>query len=259
MRYFKNITIALTVVFATLMQAQQLPTVTNNAFGKGEKLTFDVKYGFVTAGVAIMEIPQIRKTAGRDSYVVNFQVNSVPSFDMVYKVRTRYESYIDVAGLFSWRFEQHIRESKFTNDYSAFFDQRKNKARTPKGSFDVPPGIHDIVSAFYYTRILDFGKMKKGESFWLKNFHDDKVNDLQVIYRGKEKVKVTAGTFNCIIVEPVVKAGGLFKSDGTILVYLTDDVNRMPVLVKSKIVIGAIEAELTKYEGIKNPLTSKVK
>ena len=82
----------------------------NKAFKEGEKLTFDLNYGFVTAGVAVMQISKIKRISGREAYHINFEVNSLPSFDWIYKVRDRYESYLDVEGLFPWRFEQHIRE-----------------------------------------------------------------------------------------------------------------------------------------------------
>ena len=81
--------------------------------------------------------------------------------------------------------------------------------------------------------------------------------DLDVRYLGKETVDVSAGTFDCIVVEPLVQEGGLFKSEGSIIVWLTDDALRIPVKVKTKVVIGSIDAELTGYEGLKGKLTSK--
>ncbi|GAB1348740.1 DUF3108 domain-containing protein [Ignavibacteriales bacterium] len=233
------------------------PKVNNKAFKQGEKLTFNVNYGFVTAGIATMQIPKIKKVAGRDTYNVLFEVNSVPSFDAVFKVRDRYESYLDVDGLFPWRFEQHIKEGSFTKDYSAFFDHRAGKAKTSDGDYKFPKYTHDIISAFYYCRTIDFSKSKKGDVVKLKNFYEGKVNQLDVVYRGKERVKVAAGTFDCIILEPLVKKGGLFKNEGSIYVWLTDDEVKMPVKVKTKVVIGSIDAELTKYEGLAGKLTSK--
>jgi hypothetical protein len=231
----------------------------NNAFGVGEKLTFDVKYGFVTAGIAVFEIPAIKKMSGRDSYHITFEVNTVPSFDMIFKVRDRYETYLDVEGIFPWRFEQHIREGKYSRDFSAFFDQRKGKAKTSGGEYNIPKYVNDIVSAFYYARTLDFTNMKVGDKIPLKNFYKDKIYDLDVVYQGKEIIEVAAGKFECIIVEPLVQEGGLFKSEGSILVWLTNDEVKMPVRVKSKVVIGSIDADLTKYEGITRKLTSKKK
>jgi hypothetical protein len=229
----------------------------NNAFRVGEKLTFDVKYGFVTAGIATFEIPRIKKISGREAYQVTFEVNTVPSFDLFYKVRDRYETYIDVEGMFPWRFEQHIREGNYTRDFSAFFDQRKGKAKTSGGEYNIPKYVNDIVSAFFYARTLDYSKLKVGDKIPLKNFYKDKVYDLDVVYHGKETIQVDAGKFDCIIVEPLVREGGLFKSEGSILVWLSDDELKIPVRVKTKVVVGAIDADLTSYQGLAGKLTSK--
>ena len=229
----------------------------NKAFKEGEKLTFDVKYGFVTAGIATMQVPSIKRISGRDAYHVTFEVNTVPSFDLFYRVRDRYETYIDVEGLFPWRFEQHIREGSYSRDFAAFFDQRRGKAKTSEGSYDIPKYVHDIVSAFYFARTLDYSDMQVGDRINLKNFYKDKVHDLDVKYHGKETITVPAGRFDCIIVEPLVREGGLFKSEGNIIVWLTDDDIKMPVRVKTKVIVGAIDADLTSYEGLKGPLKSK--
>ena len=229
----------------------------NKAFTEGEKLTFDVDYGFVTAGVAVMQIPRIKKISGREAYHITFEVNTVPSFDVLYKVRDRYETYIDVEGLFPWRFEQHIREGGYTRDFSAFFDQRKGKAKTSEGEYEIPKYVNDIVSAFYYARTLDYSGMKVNDLIHLHNFYKNKVYDLDVKYLGKETIDVPAGKFDCIVVEPLVKEGGLFKHEGNIIVWLTDDELKMPVKVRTKVVIGHVEAKLTKYEGLAGELASK--
>lgn len=238
-------------------QTDEFRTIKNNAFKVGEKLRFDVKYGFVTAGVAEYSIPKISKIAGREVYNVSFNVNSVPAFDPFYKVRDHYETYIDVKGIFPWRFEQHIREGGYSRDFSAFFDQRKGKAKTSEGSYDIPKYVNDIVSAFYLARTFDYSKLKEGDRIKLENFYKDKVYPLEVVYRGKERVSVAAGTFDCIILEPMVREGGLFKSEGTIVVWLTDDELKIPVKVKTKVLIGSIDAELSGYEGLAGKLTSK--
>ncbi|GAB4288431.1 MAG: DUF3108 domain-containing protein [Ignavibacteriaceae bacterium] len=236
---------------------EEFRKVENTAFSKGEKLTFDVKYGFVTAGIAVMQIPEIKRISGREVFHVTFEVNTVPSFDWIYKVRDRYETYIDTEGLFPWRFEQHIREGSYSRDFSAFFDQRKGKAKTSEGEHDIPRYVHDIVSAFYYARTLDYSDLKVNDRIHLQNFYKDKVYDLDVKYLGKETITVPAGRFDCIVVEPLVQEGGLFKNEGSIVIWLTDDKIKMPVRVKTKVLIGSIDADLTKYEGIKGELSSK--
>lgn len=240
-------------------QAQQeFRKIENGAFKVGEKLTFDIKYGFVTAGVAFFEIPKIRKISGREAYHVTFEVNTVSSFDWIYKVRDRYETYIDVQGLFPWRFEQHIREGGYSRDFAAFFDQRKGKAKTSEGEYDIPIYVNDIVSAFYLARTFDYSQLKINDKINLKNFYKDKVYDLDVRYLGKETIEVPAGKFRCIVVEPLVQEGGLFKSEGNIVIWLTDDDLRIPVRVKTKVVIGSIDADLTGYENLAGPLKSKI-
>lgn len=231
--------------------------IENNAFDTGEKLTFDVKYGFVTAGIAVFEIPSIKRISGRNAYHVTFEVNTVPSFDWIYKVRDKYETYIDVEGIFPWRFEQHIREGGYSRDFSAFFDQRKGRAKTSEGVYEIPKYVNDIVSAFYLARTFDYSDMNINDRINLKNFYKDKVYDLDVKYLGKETIEVGAGKFDCIVVEPLVQEGGLFKSEGNIIVWLSDDELKIPVKVKTKVVIGSIDAELTKYEGLSGKLSAK--
>ena len=232
--------------------------IENNAFKVGEKLTFDVKYGFVTAGVATMAIPRMRRIVGRNVYEITFGVNSVPSFDWIYKVRDHYETFVDEEGIFPWRFEQHIREGSFSRDFSAFFDQRNGKAKTSGGEYKIPRYVNDIVSAFYYARTLDFTKLKVGDFIHLENFYKDTVYNLDVKYLGKEQASVPAGTFNCIVVEPIIVKGGLFKSEGSIFIWLSDDNLKIPIKVKTKVVIGSIDAVLTNYQGLAGPLTSKI-
>ncbi len=257
-KYFFTATIVLCFFSISLSQkGDDFRKLENKAFVVGEKLTFDVKYGFVTAGVAVMHIPKMKRISGRDAFHITFEVNSLSSFDWVYKVRDRYETYVDKEGLFPWRFEQHIREGTFSRDFSAFFDQRRGKAKTSEGEYQIPKYVNDIVSAFYLARTFDYSKMKVGDFVNLKNFYKNKVYDLDVKYLGKERVTVPAGTFDCIMVEPLVLEGGLFKNEGTIVIWLSDDVLKIPVRVKTKVVIGSIDADLVKYEGLAGDLKAK--
>ena len=240
--------------------APALRTLENDAFSYGEKLTFAVKYKFVTAGYAVMAVGSSPTTiSGRPTYDVSFSVRTTNSFDKIFQVRDIYRTWIDVDGLFPWKFQQKVREGDYSKDFSANIDQKANKARTTQGTFTVPAYVQDVLSAFYYARAYDLQKMRTGQSFTLKNFYGKETHSLKVVVRGKETIKTDAGTFRCIKIEPLVKEGGLFKSEGKITVWLTDDARKMPVKVSAKVPIGSIDSELVKYTGVKGGVAAKVR
>jgi len=255
LRPLKNI-IAVSLLVSLITYSQKANP--QKAFTVGEKLLFDVNYGIITAGYAEMSIPQMDPVLGNSAFKVQFTVRSTPTFDFFFEVRDRYETYLDSIGIFPWRFEQHIKEGKFKRDYTAIFDQTNHKAKTDEGDFDIPAYVHDIMSAFYYARTIDYTHFKIGQRVNLQNFYKGKTNPLDIKYLGKQKITVDAGTFNCIIVEPLVKEGGLFKSEGRILIWLSDDERKIPVKVNTKVIIGSIDAELKEYSGINGELKAKV-
>lgn len=233
--------------------------VENDAFGYGEKLNYSVGYKFITAGTGHFHIqPEPILRDGRKCYDIRFQVKSLESLDWLYRVRDQYRTVLDVAGIFPWEFEQRIREGNYKRDAKAYFDQSKNIAKVKSRSIPMPDYVHDIVSAFFYVRTQDIGNFPKDSIFYLPNFVDDTTYTLGVKIRGKETVRVDAGTFRCTVIEPLVMQGGLFKSEGTILVWVSDDERKIPVKVATKIPIGFVEAKLTSYSGLRGPLTSKI-
>lgn len=256
----------LMITLATLMLISQdskkksFRYTPNEAFGFGEKLEYDVGYKFIVAGKGSFHIqPEPILRNGRKCYDVRFQVKSLESLDWLYRVRDQYRTVLDVAGIFPWEFEQRIREGGYKRDAKAFFDQENQIATTGKKTLSTPEYVHDIVSAFFYVRTLDIGKFPKDTVFYLSNFVDDTTYTLGVKIRGKEVTKVDAGTFKCVVIEPLVVQGGLFKSEGNILVWVTDDDRKIPVKVASKIPIGYVEAKLTSYSGLRGSLDSKIK
>ena len=233
--------------------------ITNNAFGLGERLVFDVSYGIITAGEAVMAIPTIEDISGRNCYHVQFTVNSLPSFSWIYRVDDHYSTFIDTEAIAPLRFEQHIREGSYKRDFTAAFDQIHHRAITTEGDHAIPPYVHDIMSAFYYTRTLDFSSARVGDVTVLHNFFKDTTYELGVKFLGRQELEVKAGTFRSIVVEPLVKEGGLFKSEGRIVIWLTDDERKIPIRVNTKVLIGSIDTELREYSGLVGPLEARIK
>ncbi len=137
---------------------------------------------------------------------------------------------------------------------------RSKMSRMPTiNRYSIPPYVHDAVSAFYYVRTLDYSKSRVGEKIFLQNFFKDSTYSLAVKFLGRQRIDVDAGTFNCILVEPLMKEGGLFKSEGRVIIWLTDDERKIPVKVSTKVVVGSIDAELREYSGINGPIGAKVR
>lgn len=259
---------ALLLVFAGMIYARivvpepsgdDLRSQPNTAFTTGEKLTFDINYGFVTAGEAVMSVGGYKYLNGRKTFEINTYATSTETFDKIFKVRDKYSTFLDVAGIFPHRFEQRVREGKFSKDYQASFDHEEKQAETSDGKkYKIPQYVHDILSAFYYVRTIDLTKYRKGQKIQLQNFYNGKVHPLDVLVLGRQKIEVDAGTFDCIVLEPLVVEGGLFKNEGSIKVWLTNDANKMPVKMSTKVLVGNIDVALTKYEGVRNPLKAKL-
>ncbi len=235
-----------------------LRKVRNTAFGAGENLRFDVSYLGVSAGEATLKISDT-VVHRRKCLRVDFTLVSKAFFNYFYKVYDRYSTVIDAEGLFPWRFEQHIREGGYKRDFSADFDQVRHLAKTSEGTRPTPAYVQDMMSALYFSRSVDFKSYKTGQKLHLQNFYKDSTYQLDVKFRGRQTIEVEAGKFNCIVIEPLAHEGGLFRSEGRLFVWLTDDERRMPVRVSTKIKIGSVDSELLEYSGINGPIDARIK
>lgn len=218
--------------------------VENKAFQVGEHLVFEVAYGPLKAGIATMSIPDTQRVEGRACYHIVTTAKSNKFVSTFFKVRDRVESFVDVQGLFPWKFEKHIREGNYKKDRYVRYDQRRHLIHRKKGTLETTPYIQGILSAFYYCRTQP---LEVGKHLDIECYGDGKIYNLRVLVHKKERIRVPAGRFQCIVVEPKLKGEGLFKQKGRLVIWLTDDEKRMPVLMKSKALIGSISTRLIQY------------
>ena len=217
------------------------PLKLNRAFAPGEKLTFNVDWMGISGGEAVMEDREVVSIGGRLCHHIVCTADSSPVFAAIYKVHDVLDSYMDADGLFSWRYEKHLREGGFKADDSFTFDQFRHLAIEKDNTIPIDPEIQDVISSFYYCRTLD---LVVGKDVYIKTYSDKKNWELQVKVLRREKVKVPSGEFNCIVVQPILKFQGLFQQKGEVNIWLTDDAHHVPVMVKSKIIIGTIDIVL---------------
>jgi hypothetical protein len=219
-------------------------SVTNDAFGVGEWLKFSIGYGFIDAGDAVMEIREVVDINNRPVYRIVSTATSNRLFDAVYRVRDTMRTWMDVEGLFSWRFEKRTHEGDYQQVQTVLFDQERGVAVSGQDTTEVPPYIQDVMAAFYYIRSQP---LQVGDTLVVPHFSEGKQYDLGVIVHEQERIETPAGEFDCIKVEPLLRAEGMFRQEGRVFIWLTDDRLHMPVLVRSKLSVGSIRAELTGY------------
>lgn len=233
-----------------------LRNVDYNAFKVGEELTYTVHYGWLDAGTAVLKLNESPyKFGGRKAYHVVGTGTSLGAFDWFFKVRDRYETYFDKDGLFPYRFVRNTDEGgyKIHQDYD--FDPEKSVVSTEKGDTLLTPAfVQDMISAFYYARTLDFSHAKKGDIYEVPTIVDGEIFPLKIKYVGKENIKLRTGKFRCLKFVPVVQEGRIFKDEEDLNVWITDDENKIPILVKSKILVGSIKMEVTGWRGLANPM-----
>ena len=219
--------------------------VENVAFGVNEKFTFDINYGFINAGGATMEVTRLIEYNNRPCYQTVTRAYSNSFFSNFFNVDDRVESIVDALGIFSWRFEKNLKEGSYSANRQYTFDQRLNLAYDGKDTVEVNPYVQDALSALYFVRTQD---LEVGKSVFADNFTDGKLYPLEVKVIRREEITVPAGTFECLVVEPLLRSVGVFKHEGKLTVWLTDDRLKMPVLMKSKVLVGSISAELIDYQ-----------
>jgi hypothetical protein len=240
-----------------------LRTVQNQAFRHGEKLKFRLHYGFVSAGEAVLEVKNDSKNVGgRECYHVVGTGQSVGAFNWFFKVRDRYESVIDKTALVPWMFIRRVDEGGFIINENVSFNHHKNSATSngtrnkkdiSRGIDNLPEGIQDMVSAFYYARTIDFSNVKEGDIFPIQGLIDNEVVPLNIKFIGREEVETNKGTFRCLKFRPMLQEGRVFKDNEDMTVWVSDDLNHIPIRVQTDVLVGSIKMDLVDFENLANP------
>lgn len=214
-------------------------------FKAGESLRFSVQYGIIKAGSAWLEVPEITEYNGHRVWRLVARAESNGFFDKMYKVRNRIESFWDLDGRFSRRYFEDRREGGYRANDTLVYEPDSSRMRYKNGqTYPLPGPVQDALSSFYLTR---FKPLPLGGHVVFDYHASRKTTPMDVHVLGRETVKTPAGKFKCIVIEPHLKAGGIFKNNGRLVIWLTDDERRMPVLMKSKVAIGSIKVVLQEY------------
>lgn len=249
MRTLLLITICL---FVAPLSAQE------DAYGDGEWFKFRVHYGFVTAGYATLEVNDTYLN-GRPVHHVKGEGHTVGLSKLFFNVEDYYQSYIDKTRDIPYRFIRKIDEGGHTKDIQIDFDHTAgiarvhNKKHKKIESVSFPKEAQDMVSAFYYLRNhLDTKSIEVGDTVDMNMFFDKENFKFRLKFLGREELDTKFGKVQTLIFRPYVQAGRVFKEKESLTVWVSDDKNKMPLLIKADLAVGSLKATLTEFKGLKH-------
>ncbi|MEX0911997.1 MAG: DUF3108 domain-containing protein [Gemmatimonadota bacterium] len=215
-------------------------------FAPGEKAEYQVKLGPVSVGSGTMEVLGIEDVEGFPTFHTRLHVKGgLP----LARVDTRMDSWIDTAGLFSRRFEQDQHELRFER-HRIFDFYPASRSYRLRGSGEIgrlPTNRPlDDLAFLYYARTLP---LNVGDSYTIERYFKEDGNPVVLNVLRRETIQVPAGTFETIVVQPIIQTDGLFSEGGEAEVYFTDDDRRLLVYLRSKVpIVGALHLSLRSYE-----------
>ena len=244
----------------------------NNVFSDGEEITYTVSYNWgpvwVDAGLVTFSVVK-ELYNGKPAWHFKSTGKTFISYDMLYKVRDYYDSWTDPETFRSLGFRRYIYEGGYTLVNTMNFDHprqrvysstKSNNNPVRNDTMKVTPCTFDMLTAVYYTRTLDMAAMKPGEKKGIPLVIDDGLYNIYIRSIGKEVVENTDGKrYLCNKFAAKMVEGTIFKGDEDVLVWVTDDGNKVPIRIEAKIIVGTVKAYLKEAKGLKNNCDALVK
>ena len=242
--------------------------IENRAFQAGEEITYKLYYNWNFVWLAAGEVVfNVEESEGK--YHISATGRTYKTYEWFFKVRDYYDSYIDKETLLPYTSIRDVHEGGYKLYDKVDFDQENNLAVSKRGKtkyetttqkYNLDGCMHDVLSIVYYTRNLAFDQYNEGQEFPVKIFMDKEVWPLKVKYKGKEESKKVKGLgkFKTIKFSPEVIEGEVFKADTEMNIWVSDDGNRIPLLIESPVSVGSVKAVLKDYKGLKYEMTSKI-
>lgn len=262
MKFIRTLTIALLVFISFPLKAgNDFCDIHNSAFVAGESLTFRVFYTvagmFVGAGEAVFN-SSLEKLNNKPVYHIVGEGKTFSFYDNFFKVRDKYETYIDTTTLQPYKFIRNVYEGGYKKYENVTFNKTTNIAVTNDGVYKVPACVQDVLSAIYYSRNIDFDKYKPGDKIPFTLFLDKELFAMYIRYMGKETIKTKYGKFKAIKFKPLLIKGTIFEGGEKMTVWVSDDKNKIPVRIESPISVGSIKVDMMGYRNLRHPLSSLI-
>ncbi len=235
-------------------------------FHRGEHLEYQVYYSIVHAGTAIMSVDEaLHEIDNRPCYKVHVQGISNDALALWgLKVKDTWETYLDVEQLRPRKFLAHIQENNYVRKECIDFDYQKNQARievfenTPNAKPEIsycliPDTIKDLISGYYALRAIDTKQLKPGDALRISVLHEKHMYaDISILFLGRRTITTKLGKVSSLVFAPMVPTeNSIFAGKRPVEIFISDDVNKVPLQLKANLVLGAVEIELSNYRGLK--------
>ena len=286
MKYIKIIMILLCQIATLLPQYAQENTVLTScipvrtvcdadlAFAHGEEATFTLHYewGLIDSdvGSATVRLDSLTYN-GQKAYRCTMHGRTTRMYDYVFRVREDFQSCFTRDGLKPLSFYRHSQEgdyearNTYVYDWAAAEPTIRAELYTSKvgpSNMDIPltPCTFDLPTLFYYARNMNFDVIERGRKYPMTFAIDDEVFNVYFILHGREKIRVKGiGEVRTIKFGAKLLEGEVFKGEADMIIWVTDDDNRLPVYFEAPLLIGMAKGRLTSYKNLKYPFTSIVK
>lgn len=224
-------------------------------FISGEKLVYIVHFGWLNAGSATFFLKD-SVSNGENTYYAKAKASTIGIADKLFEVRDIYESFFrhnDGLPLMAIR---NISEGSYRYYNEVTYHHSENKVKSQKsGEHEVPEGILDMLSAFYYFRKTIGNEVNNiGDEIIIDTFFGDEIFPMKMRYVGDEKIKTRLGKFNSMKFSPVVEPGRIFESEDDVTMWLSIDKNHIPLQVRIDLKVGSVKCDLTEYSGLQYPI-----
>lgn len=233
----------------------------NTSFIGGEELVYKTYYNWKIVWIPAGEV-KFRIFDEGDDYVLEAVGKSYPSYNNFFKVNDYYSSRIDKNTLLPKTFVRQIEEGNYRKFDSLYFDQKneklysfngKTKATAINKIFDIDPCTLDLLSVMYSLRNTNVDQYRPGEYLSISMFIDEETYPIKVIYENKENKKIKdLGKYPSIKVKPELVVGNVFKKGDVMNIWVSNDKNKIPLLIESPISIGSVKAVLKSYTGLRH-------
>ena len=263
---FERVVLIGMISIITLVSHAQEIELKSLAFNDQEKITYGIYYNWKFVWIPAGEVSFVVKDK-EDHFEFEVTGKSYSSYDSFFKVRDNYVSRVNKNTLAPINFRRDILEGNYCIYDSISFEQDgvveeffgKSKAKAKRHKFEIECKLLDMVSCIYYLRSLSLNEMKRDTKIPFKIFFDKELFELDVIFRGEEKVKIkNIGRVDTWHIQPELIDGYVFKKGDVMNIWTSKDQNKIPLLIESPISYGSIKAVLKSAKGLAFPFDYKL-